>query len=470
MPSKGVRAYAYISVPGCQVEFSVPKSTIVRNGLNSWSNDYLVVDSKNLPGIFNLVGRFSFRVARDGAELTSQWVDINTLTGNLGDGTMKSMESTPSVIANDVVITYSFYDAGLGSAGLPSSDQCYVTVTPNYANWMATTAPEGSPQAGKLFSRLVLPSAHDVGMNSMQTSEAILQNIPTAIVNMLFADQKAALEVVRVVSEDILKNIAPNIIRALAITQKDSLECMLTIGARYFEFRPAHMHKRFLPFSPLPNKLYFQHGPIPGMAYDEFLQGIVMFLVGHPSEIVVVQLRADGVPAECAHPTDGELRDEVNAALTFAAGSIVCGTLDDIRTSTISQLRSQRKRLIIFGAVDSYGSYTDAAYATLNGDSIVAEFENLSTDRQAGKPFTVIQCQATPTNVKGVLPYSVLAANASTSPMLATKPVCDSKTLPWIRHRVLERLKSEQFIAVMNDFIDGATADVAVNLSQQRLS
>jgi len=175
------------------------------------------------------------------------------------------------------------------------------------------------------------------------------------------------------------------------------------------------------------------------------------------------------VPAECARPTDGELRDEVNAALTFAAGSIVCGTLDDIRTSTISQLRSQRKRLIIFGAVDSYGSYADAAYATLNGDSIVAEFESLSTDRQTGKPFTVIQCQATPTNVKGVLPYSVLAANASTSPMLATKPVCDSKTLPWIRQHVLERLRGEQFIAVMNDFIDGATVDVAVSLSQQRL-
>ena len=278
------------------------------------------------------------------------------------------------------------------------------------------------------------------------------------------------LILVRSLSEPILKNIAPNIIRALAITQKDSLDNILASGARYFEFRPCHLHKQFLPFSPLPNKLYFQHGPIPGMAYDEFLQGVVMFLVGHSSEIVVVQLRDDGVPAECARPTSTELQDEVNAALTFAAGSIVCGTLDDIRTNTISQLRCQRKRLIIFGATDSYGSYTDAAYATLNGDSIVAEFQNLSTERQSSKPFTVIQCQATPTNVKGVIAYSVVAANASTSPMLATKPVCDSKTLPWIREHLLEHLKAEQFIALMNDFIDGATADVAVSLSQQRLS
>jgi hypothetical protein len=469
MPSKGVQVYAYVAVPGCQVEFSVPKATIVRNALNTWSNDHLVVDSKNLNGIFDFTGRFTFRVTRHGAELTSQWVDINAFTGNLGDGTMKSMENTPSIIANDVVITYGFYDAGLGVAGLPSSDQCYVTVTPNYANWMATTAPEGSPQADIPFSHLVLPSAHDAGMNSMQNSEALLQKIPSSIVNIFFADNKVALDIVRSVSEDILKNLAPNIIRALAITQKDSLTSLLTIGARYFEFRPAHVHKLLLPLSPLPSRLYFHHGAIPGMGYDQFLHEVVTFLVAHPSEIVVVQLRYDGVPADCARPTDHELQDIVNDALGLAKGSVLCGTLDDMRRSTISQLRSQRKRLIIFGAVDSYGTYTDAAYATLNGDSIVEEFGKLSTEKQTGKPFTVIQCQATATNVAGVVAYSVFAANASTSPLLATKAVCDSKTLPWIRQHALEHLKADELIVVMNDFLDGGTADVAVTLSRQRL-
>jgi hypothetical protein len=230
------------------------------------------------------------------------------------------------------------------------------------------------------------------------------------------------------------------------------------------------MHKMFLSVSPLPDKPYFEHGAIPGMAYDQFLHDVVTFLVGHPGEIVVVQLRYDGVPEECARPTDQEYQDTLNAALELAAGSIVCGTLDDIRTSTISQLRSQGKRLIIFRGVDSYGTYADDAYATLNGDSIVRQFETLSTDKQGDKPFTVIQCQATATNVKGVIPYSVFTAGVSTSPLLATKGVCDSKTLPWVRQHVLEHLKAEEMIALMNDFIDGATADVAVKLSQQRLA
>jgi hypothetical protein len=306
-------------------------------------------------------------------------------------------------------------------------------------------------------------------MNSMQNSEALLQRIPASIVNTFFADNKAALDITRSVSEDVLKNLAPNIIRALAMTQKDSLTSLLTIGARYFEFRPAHIHKLLLPFSTLPSRLYFQHGAIPGMGYDEFLHDVVTFLVAHPSEIVVVQIRYDGVPPECARPSDSELQDMVNNTLGLASGSVLCGTLDDMRQSTISQLRSQRKRLIIFGAVDSYGTYNDAAYATLNGDSIVAEFEKLSTEKQISKPFTVIQCQATATNVPGVVPYSVFASNVSTSPLLATKAVCDSKTLPWIRQHALEHLKADELVVVMNDFLDGGTADVAVGLSRERL-
>src|SRR5436190_7032881 len=211
MPKKEVQAYAYIAVPGCEVEFSVPKSTIVRRDLNTWSSDRLVVDSKNIPGHFNCKGRIALRVTRHGAELASQWVEVNSLTGGLGDGTMKSMENTPSIFVDEVVITYGFYDAGLGTAGLPDSDQCYVTVTHDHSNWMATTAPDSSPQADKPFSCLVLPSAHDVGMNSMQTSGALLNNVPAAMVAKFFGGQEAVLDIISSVSEDILKHIAPNI-------------------------------------------------------------------------------------------------------------------------------------------------------------------------------------------------------------------------------------------------------------------
>ena len=76
----------------------------------------------------------------------------------------------------------------------------------------------------------------------------------------------------------------------LAITQKDTLSTILEIGARYFEFRPAFLYKEIRGHS-IPDVLYFSHSAIPGMPYAKFLHDTVEFLVAHPLEIVVVQLR-----------------------------------------------------------------------------------------------------------------------------------------------------------------------------------
>ena len=67
-------------------------------------------------------------------------------------------------------------------------------------------------------------------------------------------------------------------------------------------------------------------------------------------------------------------------------------------------------------------------------EPIVAEFEVLKQNPQlaAGKPFTNLQCQATATNLPEAVAYSVVAANADSSILLATKPICDAKTLPWV--------------------------------------
>lgn len=187
------------------------------------------------------------------------------------------------------------------------------------------------------------------------------------------------------------------------------------------------------------------------MQYDEFLHDTVEFLMQNPEEIVVVQLRWDGVPAECARPTDEDLTNYLNTALAASNGSIVAGSEDDMLRSAISELRDQHKRLILFVNSDSFSTYTDAGNATLNGDSIVAEFNSLTPEKQAGKPFTNLQCQATATNIPEVVAYSVLAANASSSCLLATKPMCDSKTLPWIQSEA-GRLDPNQLVVVMNDF------------------
>jgi len=248
--------------------------------------------------------------------------------------------------------------------------------------------------------------------------------------------------------------IAPNIVRGLAITQKDTLPNILGIGARYFEFRPAYLHSAIRPLKLIPDVLYFSHSAIPGMPYEQFLHDAVAFLVAHPNEIVVVQLRWDGVPAECAHPSDGDLATYLNNALAASNGALVAGSLDDMRSLTIQQLRDERKRLILFANADSFSTYTDQGNATLNGDSIVAEFEKITPQSQAGKPFTNLQCQATATNIPEAVAYSVVAANADSSCLLATKPICDSKTLPWVTANG-GRLDNGELVVMMNDFFDG---------------
>ena len=466
-PSKGVQIYSYVAAPGCAIEFSVPGQTLTRDRLREFNKDRLEIDKKNIKGTFNFTGTFSFRVLRNGQEIVKEFVNVNVMTGNLESGSMKSMPDQNSTVTNEIIVCFGFYDSGPGLVNLPSLDQCWVTVTPNYSGWMGAVAPRGSPQAGKSFSKFMLPAAHDIGMNSMQTCDAVLAS--TALVDVLTTVEPVFAKVAGKLSHDVAKSMAPNIVSGLAITQKDSLMDILRIGARYFEFRPAYLHKAIRAKPPVPDVPYFSHSAIPGMAYIQFLHDVVKFLVDNDQEIVVVQNRWDGVPADCARPTDDDLANNLRTALERANGSLVAGGLDDMRNLTIAQLRDQKKRLIIFMPSDSYSTYTDEGNATLSGDSIVAQFQQITPERQAGKPFTNLQCQATATNISDVVAYSVLAANASSSPMLATKPICDSKTLPWIAANG-GRLDPNQLVVVMNDFIDGATADVAIEWSKKRLA
>lgn len=467
MPSKGIQVYSYIAAPGVKISYNVPGSVLERDQMKVFMNDHLEVDKGKLAHKFDFTGTFSFTVFLGVDALTTQSVEINTLSGNIsGSGTMSHMENQLSIITNNLIICYGFYSAGPGIAGLPSSHQCYVSVTPDYSNWMAELAPPDSPQATKPFTRFVLPAVHDVGMNSMQSADAVLHS--DALVEVMKSYSPVFAKIAGSMSHDAAMHLAPNIIRGLAITQKDTLSTMLSIGARYFEFRPAYLHSAIRAGNFIPDTLYFSHSAIPGMSYQHFLADLVEFLMAHPQEIVVTQLRYDGVPGECARPSDEELAIFMNEALTAANGTIVQGSLDDMHALSIQDLRAQQKRLIVFPGTSSYSTYTDPANATLTGDTIVGEFDKVSPEICAGHAFTNLQCQATATNMPEVVAYSVLAANASSSCLLATKPICDSVTLPWIVANQ-NRMDPNQLAVVMDDFIDGKVADVAIEASRGRL-
>jgi hypothetical protein len=468
MPSKGIQCYSYNSVSDCQIEFSVPGKILTKTSLKQWTNDHLEVDKTNIPGPFNFNGVFRCRVIQQATELFNKYVEINVLTGNLQSGNMKDMLDQTSVLANGVSISFTFYDAPNKSvAGLPTSDQFYVSVTGDNSNWMGVVAPPHSPVAAQPFTRLILPAAHDIGMNSLQNAEACIQNAAVHFLASLKADIPAIAGAG--VSDTVLTGFVPNIVQGLAITQKDSLSTILNLGARYFEFRPAYIENEVRKLEPIPNKLYFMHGPIPGMGYDEFLSGCFQYLVRHPGEVIVTQLRWDGVPADCARPSAQALQDCLTQVTQATRNIIQVGSLEDMQNLSIDDLRAKQKRFILLENVASLSSYSDSGNATLTGDSIITEFNALTRSGQSGNAFTNLQCQATATNLGKVVLFSSLTANVSNSCLLCTKAVCDNKTMPWIKLNALSKLTAEQNIVIMDDFFDGGICDLARDLSLQRL-
>lgn len=467
MPSKGIICYSYIAVDGVEIEFSVPKNSITKRDQRQFGCDHLEVESSNL-GHFKITGRFEFSVRRDGRELAKQWVDVNSMTGGLSDGTMKTMDQTPAIFTEDLIVAYGFYDAGPGLAALPKQHQCYVTVTRNYANWMRDTIPPGSDIANKPFNRMVLPSSHDIGMNSMSTAMSLLKNAGTGVIKeVLGRSLPRAFDIINKVGDKGVNAIAPDIIRALAITQKDSLDTILQLGARYFEFRPAKCHRQMQAVSPLPDDLYFQHGAIPGMPYRTFLTDVVSFLAAHPDEIIIVHNRWDGVPDACPRPSPDELSAVLTDVLTNT--DIQAATQDDLPLS-IASLRTAHKRLILLTSASQASNYDDAANATLTGDSMVAALTSMSANPPSGHVVTLLQCQATATNIRDVIIASVLDADVSTSPILATKGVCDGKMLGLMQGDVGRCfLRGEGVVVLLNDFFEGGTADTAIGLCGERL-
>ena len=368
-----------------------------------------------------------------------------------------------------MIITYGFYDAGHGEAGLPNHDQCYVTVcSTDNKTWMGNVVPPGSPQQQFSFSRFVLAAPHDNGMNSMQSADAVFSAISLDLVEDL-RKILPALRFFEHVPNEVLIKILPNIVYGVSITQKKQVPIMLALGARYFEFRPAELLPAFQKSSNLPNKFYFTHAVIPGLAFDEFLEQQVTFLDANPNEIVVIHIRHDNIIKECKLPTEAQIQQFLNEACAKAEGSSLTWGGHECFSTPIAELRSSGKRLIVVIEADKYDSWTAAAYATLKADPILARFESMNTDGQASTDITVLQCQATSQSIKEVLVYSIMSSNASNSPLTSTKGNLDRQTLPWIRANALQRLQADKLIVIMNDFIDGATTDTSIGLSRQRL-
>lgn len=470
MPSKSITVYSYISVEGYEVEFTAPKNSVQNTAADNFTSKDLEVESSKIEGLSHYTGRFEWKAFDpNGSIVGSKYNDINSLTGNLEGGSMISTAEFAPIVTDAVIITFGFYDAGHGEAGLTNHDQCYVTIcsTSNKA-WMGAVAPPGSPQAQHPFSRFVLAAPHDNGMNSMQQADAVLSSINSDMVADL-REIVPGLHHFPHIPDEALVHMLPNIVYGVSITQKKKVPVMLALGARYFEFRPAELLPLFQKVSKLPNKFYFQHACIPGLAFDEFLDSQVQFLDANPTEIVTIHIRYDNIIEECKKPTEEEIHQALNSACAKAQNGKLTWGHRECFSKPIDTLRSTGQRLILIKMADKYDSWTAAAYATLKADPILARFESMNTAGQEATDITVLQCQATSQSIKEVLLYSVVSAHAASSCLTSTKGALDMQTLPWIRANALNRLQAEKTIVIMNDFIDGATTDTSIELSRRRL-
>ncbi|KAJ5833031.1 hypothetical protein N7474_001342 [Penicillium riverlandense] len=470
MPSKGITVYTYISLEGYEVEFTVPKLAVRNTAADNFTSKNLEVESSNIPGLNHFTGRFEWNLLHHGAAIASAYCDINALTGKLEGGTMAATVDCKVIITDEAIITYGFYDAGHGEFGLTNRDQCYVTVC-STANrfWMGTVASPASAAAQKPFSRFVLAAPHDDGMNSMTSCDAVLQHLDG---NMVAELRKIAptLRYFDHLPDHMLLEKLPNIVYGLAITQKKNVPSMLALGARYFEFRPAKLVPLFQKLSVLPDKFYFQHACIPGLAFDEFLDQLVAFLDEFQTEIVTIHIRWDNIVKECQLPTEQEVQNLLTTACNKATRQGLAWGGSECFQRPIDELRNSGTRLICVVHADKYDSWTAEAYATLVAKPIIDRFESMHTAGQESSDLTVLQCQATSQSIKDVLVYSVLSAEAASSCLTSTKAALDMETLPWLQKNVLQRLQANKTIVIMNDFIDGATIDTSIKLSRQRLA
>lgn len=149
MTSKGVNIYCFGSSPGYKVRFTVPavEHDVIISDTDNFSQFHLEMDSSNISGPFNFTGPFIVTVLNASGNTVASWTNnINSLFGNVERGALTTLSEMNSVVQVPCIVTIGFYDAGSGVAGLPNSDECFVTVAPYHANWMGQVAPISSAQ------------------------------------------------------------------------------------------------------------------------------------------------------------------------------------------------------------------------------------------------------------------------------------------------------------------------------------
>lgn len=457
MVAKGVDYYLYFDSEDLRTDLAVPKVPRSHGIEDNFEHNNFQVQSRNIPDPVNYTGRLEWVTTYRGEEMIRQWQNISSLDGNLKTGTMHNMFNSPPRIGNPTVC-WGLYDAGWGKvSGMTNQHQLYIYATRDQRRWMGDLAKSNSRVARGPFARFALPGAHDAGMFDMRVVKGILAN------RLLATALGAAIGMASA-------TFGPRAIANLAMTQKDDVRTMLDIGTRYFDFRPGWLHPHILAFNRM--ELYHQHGAIPGYSYVAFLVDVLKWLAANPGEIVVVGANTQGFAVDVMKPT-AEAIDQALATAIRIAGlpkPIGIGGYNDLASSYEALIRDDT-RLIFLNQIEGETSFYNswgAAYATLTPGPIIRAFEGMKREMPPGADYVMMQMQATATNLDSVIAASVMTTSDASSPLLATKPVMDAATNPWLREHAAKRLSPDHLLVFLNDFVDNCMVDTAIMVTEQR--
>lgn len=469
--SKGVNYYSYVNnagLPGpVSISFTGPKVGSTTSSANNFQANNLQIDSSNIPGPFNYTGPFTWSALLGSVTLASQTNNISSWSGNLDGGTMLDQMNSPPIFSreNNTLVCYGFFDSGSGGSGLTNQDQSWVYCTRILTTWMGELV-SANPSLGKApFYTFALPGAHDSGMNTTNTFDSILRGPQASQLLRAIVSAMPLLAPIAAVAPGMASTIMLN----AAITQKDTIQNMLSIGCRYFDFRPGYMYPMITGYS---GQLFHQHAVVPGMAYLDFLAQVLTWLAQNPTEIVVVSCNTQGFASTDMNASAEQLANELATARTqtgITSGQIADTDQRDLGTS-YNELVASKKRLLflnqISGETTKYDSYTDD-YNTTSSGPIVQALAAMNTAGQGGRTYTVLQLQGT---ASGAISYNGFVTSSQTADtLMSTKGSNDIATLPWVLEHANDQLQAPQPVVLLNDFIDNATVDIAATLTLQRL-
>lgn len=397
-------------------------------------------------------------------------------TGEFGSDSWLKLLNQKSWIKNDYILNYGIGDVRESPLYGPTLDRAYIYIGSNHKNWMKDLRPNTK------ISQLVLPGAHDAGMNYLG-----LNNRYEMIMKII----TGALLAIGGVSTLILKLIqshAEQFSESVAVTQKDSFNNMLQIGIRFFDFRPG---KNLV----WKDEIRHIHSIFPGNTLNNFLKSVIKFLTDNKSEVVFVEIKDSGfndlakkagIKKKLFEFIDEKtLKTSIEEAFKSVAPKselkyTIVRNITSMHHQTLANLRGTNKRLIFIynpnKVNDSYGNGN--ANRDVKKISFLKNKLEVTLRKKGEFSYTTLQLQSDIVgyifdNIKsctGFLRAAAASPSRSGSPLNLIKPKYDCHTYGWLAESGMKELikSHENPIVLLNDFVDVALTERAIALTKAR--